>query len=352
MKRILFWVLCILLVAFVFFVLVPGPIDAVSWTPDTKPELKGQYSRNDLLDEMTKIFPGQCLGCEDIAIDSNGTIYAGSIDGDIVVFRNGRREVLVNTGGRPLGLDFDVYGNLVVADAVKGLLLINPSGQFQVLTNGHNGVPFRFTDDIEVGSDSIFYFTDASSKFGIDNYILDLVEHGGHGRFLSYDPRSGQVSLLMDGLQFANGVAVAPDASFALVNETGMYRVHKYWLKGPSVGQSEVIFDNLPGFPDGISKGEDGIFWLTLITPRLAVIDKTMPYAWLRNQVMKLPKSISEPKPAIYGMILGVTADGEVKYNYQSEKPSLIMIASVQQVGDELFMGSLSDNGIGKMTIQ
>ena len=41
-----------------------------------------------------------------------------------------------------------------------------------------------------------------------------------------------------------------------------MYRIQKYWLKGPKAGTSEIIMDNLPGFPDNISSNGKGIYWV------------------------------------------------------------------------------------------
>src|SRR3546814_15291292 len=64
---------------------------------------------------------------------------------------------------------------------------------------------------------------------------------------------SGQTKTLMQGLHFANGVAVGPGASYLLVSETNEYRIWRYWLKGVRAGQQEIFADNLPGFPDNLS---------------------------------------------------------------------------------------------------
>lgn len=58
--------------------------------------------------------------------------------------------VFANTGGRPLGLHFDRRGNLIVADTHRGLLAIHPSGTIELLVNSAGGVPFRFTDDVDI----------------------------------------------------------------------------------------------------------------------------------------------------------------------------------------------------------
>jgi sugar lactone lactonase YvrE len=61
--------------------------------------------------------------------------------------------------------------------------------------------------------------------------------HGGHGRLLVYDPATGNTKMLLDGLNFANGVAVSHDQRAVLVDETGSYRVIRFWLAGPQKGE-------------------------------------------------------------------------------------------------------------------
>lgn len=52
-------------------------------------------------------------------------------------------QTLVNTGGRPLGLDFDPHGNLIITDAAHGMLWVTPDGQLKVLTTCLDGRIFE-----------------------------------------------------------------------------------------------------------------------------------------------------------------------------------------------------------------
>jgi len=63
-------------------------------------------------------------------------------------------------------------------------------------------------------------------------------------------------------------VAVSEDQQYLLINETGSYRVLRHWLAGPDAGETQVILDNLPGFPDNINNGLEGRFWIGLVAPR------------------------------------------------------------------------------------
>ena len=130
-------------------------------------------------------------GPEDIALDAQGRIYAATHEGRIVRLNadGTNPENWVDTGGRPLGIDFDGKGNLIVADALRGLLSITPDGTISELATTADGVPIRFADDVDVAADGKIYFSDASTKFGAkesggtyEASLLDINEHGGHGR--------------------------------------------------------------------------------------------------------------------------------------------------------------------------
>ena len=350
-KKILLFFLVLIFLAIAYFVLQPSPIDAVAWTPPTMPELIGQYEKNKRLSKVEILFPDQCNRCEDVAIDSIGSIYGGEINGNIVVFENGQRRVLANTGGRPLGLHFDHSQGLIVADADKGLLSIDQSGKITILVDEYQGKKLIFVDDLEIAADSTIYFSDASNKFGFPDNKLDILEGRSNGSLYAYYPQTKKTKKLLDDLYFANGIAVAHDQSYVLVNETSRYRTKRYWLKGPKAGQSDVFIENLPGFPDGISQGNDGIFWLALVSPRKADLDAISSQAFIKNLIAKLPEAL-QPAAVHYGFVLGVDSKGKVQYNLQDPSGKYAEISSVQQFGDALYLGSLYENGIGMWKIK
>ena len=70
--------------------------------------------------------------------------------------------------GRPLGLSFnEKSGDLYIADAYMGLLLVGSSGGLATsLAKEAQGIPFKFTNGVVVDQTSgIVYFTDSSTKF-------------------------------------------------------------------------------------------------------------------------------------------------------------------------------------------
>ncbi len=331
-------------------------LDAEHWNPAPTPELTGPLTPNSALSGITLIDTTDCVGPEDIDKDSAGRIYGGCHDGRIVRFlADGQREVFADTGGRPLGLHFDDSENLIVADAWKGLLSINPAGKITVLTTEAEGVPFAFTDDLDIASDGMIYFSDASSKYTQPDYILDLLEARPYGRFLSYNPETQETRVLLRDLYFANGIALSQNEDFVLVNETYRYRIARYWLKdgpnGEKAGTSDIFIDNLPGLPDGISSNRKGTFWVAMATPRKSTIDWGHQHPWFKNMVASLPRFVW-PGPKHYGMVLALDERGNIRGSLHDPSGDTVsVITSVQQNGNELLLGTLTNRWIGRMPV-
>lgn len=349
-KRVLLLVVVLLAACIGYLLLWPVPISPVAWTPPAAPGFAGAYQQNNLLAGTERLSLGSGFAPEDVAIDPGGRIYAGMDDGRIIRLQpdGTRPELFANTIGRPLGLKFDRSGNLIVADSIKGLLSIDPAGVITVLSTQADGIAFRITNDLDIAVDSVIYFTDASSRFPLTNYKADILEHQSTGRLLAYDPASKTTRLVLGNLSFANGVAVSPDQSFVLVNETGKYRIHRVWLNGPKQGQSEIFIDNLPGFPDGISSNGRDKFWLALVTPRDATLDKLLPHPFLRKAVWRLPPFL-RPAPKRYSFVLGLDTNGRVAANLQDgSSDCYAQIANAVEHDGFLYFGSIAESAIGR----
>lgn len=351
MKRFALALLALLLAYLLFW---PVPIDPVAWKAPQAPELEGRYALNDRLANVERIAGGVGVGPEDVVVDEAGHLYTGYEDGRVVRLnpRGEKEELLADTGGRPLGLVFDHSGSLIVADGYKGLLRISEEGNVEVLATEAEGVPFGFTNNVDVAADGTIYFSDASSKFGPARQARDdVIEHGGNGRLLRHDPQTGETSVLLDGLQFANGVAVAPDQQSVLVAETGRYTIVRYWLEGERAGHSELFHENLPGLPDNLSSNGEDTFWLALYAPRNAALDAMSEYPFLRRMAFRLPEFL-QPQPAPHAFVLGLSTDGEVTHNLQHVGPeSYHPITTAFEAHGKLYLGSLVRADIGVMEL-
>lgn len=329
----------------------PVAIDPVVWDPPIDEGLIGVYEPNTHLSAVEIFGSGDGIGPEDIDVDSEGRIYAPYEDGRILRYNSiGQNpELFVNTGGRPLGLEFDAAGNLIICDAHNGLLSANRDGELKTLLTAVDGVPLNFTDDLDIAKDGSIYFSDASTQWGIEHYRDDIVEHRPYGRLIFYNPKTSESKVLLDGLYFANGVAISPDQSFVLINETAAYQIQKLWITGEKKGQVELLMDNLPGIPDGISSNGKGLYWVAFPSLRKAIIDKFAGKPFIRKMIMRLPEKL-QPAPDRYGFIIGIDGAGNVIHNLQDPDPeSFSPITSVEEHEGYLYLGSLTYEGFARV---
>lgn len=333
-----------------YLFLYPSPIDPAAWTPPPAPGLTGVFAPNERLRAARRLAEGAVHGPEDVAIGADGALFAGTADGAIVrVDAAGGVTTFARTGGRPLGLAFDAESRLVVADAHRGLLRVDSKGAITTLATEANGVPFRFTNDVDIARDGTIYFSDASDRFSQPEYKFDLLEARPHGRLLAYDPQAKRVTVLLRGLYFANGVALSRNEDFVLVNETYRYRIRRFWLKGEKRGSSDMFAENLPGFPDGLSSDRRGSFWLALFTRRNDRVDQLHPSAFKKRIVAKLPQRLW-PKAAPYGLIARFDESGRAVESLHDTKGEVIrFVTSVEATADHLYLGTLDDRWIGAL---
>jgi len=349
LKKILAIPAAVLALIALYLMAWPVPVEPVAWQAPRFEGYAGPHAPNTRLAGAETLSLQGLHGPECIALDAEGRIYATTHEGFVLRMNadGSHFEKWANTQGRPLGIRFDRAGNLIVADAYRGLLSITPAGVIAVLAAEADGVPIRYADDLDLAPDGRIYFSDASTKFGAREFggtyegsLLDIMEHGGHGRLLVYDPATGKTTTVLKGLNFANGVAVSGDGSFVLVNETGSYKVTRYWLAGAKQGQAESLIENLPGFPDNISRGQDGRFWIALVSPRNALLDRLSDFPFARKMIQRLPASL-RPQAVPFSHIVAVNAAGKVVADLQDAKGAYPIVTSVTESDRHLYLGSL-----------
>jgi sugar lactone lactonase YvrE len=334
----------------------PVPVSPVAWDAPGNAGLVDPFESNDRLAKAETIELGDHESPEDIA-GRDGYVFASTLGGRIIRLRPDGTGLVVfaETGGRPLGLEFDNDGRLIVANSQLGLQSVSPDGKVTLLVGEWSPGLHVYPNDVAVSIDNKIYFTESSSKFSgrrfsdaYDASLLDIVEHGSHGRVFEHDPATGETRVIMSGLNYANGVAVSADQLFLLVAETANYRVQRYWLGGPNRGRSEVVLDNLPGFPDNIDTGLNERFWIGLVAPRNELIDKLSGQPWARKVILRLPQAL-RPAAEKSSHVIGVNGDGVVLMDLQDSRARFPSITGVHETRDALFLSSLFGNRLARL---
>lgn len=326
------------------------PLEPVCWTPPVDLGLTGRYAPTGVPTAL-QLWPLPGHGPEDVAVDADGAVFTGIERGAVLRLTDAGRTIstVADTGARPAGIEIDQNGSLIVCDSRRGLLRVQPSsGKVTTLVSEVGGRPLVFTNNASIAADGSVYFTDSSTKFSIHNYTGDLLEGRATGRLLRWSPTEG-VEVVLDGLRFANGVALSADQSFAVVAETAGYRVRKLHLQGPAAGQTEVLLDNLPGMPDNISLGADGIFWIAFPSTRNKLLDRLLPRAGaFRRAVWAMPEKLS-PKPSKVILVMGMMGDGTVRHVIFAPATSEFhQVTGVREHDGWLYLGSLVSGAIAR----
>lgn len=152
-----------------------------------------------------------------------------------------------------------------------------------------NGVAVTKNGDI--------FFSSSSSEYGMNDGGFSFFANPS-GRLLHYERKTGKVTVVLDNLWFANGVALSPDEEFVVVAETHGSRIQKYYLKGAKKGQSEIFVEGLPGVPDNVTPDEDGL-WIALVVaadPQNPMLPHSMaPLPLVRKFLLRLLHLIEMP---------------------------------------------------------
>ena len=225
---------------------------------------------------------------------------------------------------------------------------LSVDGELSTEVSEVDGVAVNYADDVVVTPNGKVYFSDASTRFSAKEHdgtlnasLLDILEHSDNGRVIEYDPSTNLARVIKSNLTFANGISADPFGEFLLIVETGEYRVWKLWLTGARAMQSEVMIDNIPGFPDNIHLGKSGRYWVGLTAPRSEILDDLAGEPFWRKVVQRLPPQL-RPKIEPHGMVIAINADGEILANFQAPNGAIYATTGAAEGDDYLYVTSLT----------
>lgn len=303
--------------------------------------------------ENLQVFPLPSSGPEDVLISADGSVFAGAEDGWIYRLDpdTGHCRTLINTEGRPLGLAFDPDGNLLICDSDKGLLCFDFDQQaLETVTDTANDRQLNFCNNADVAEDGRVFFSESSTRYQYGDSSRDVIEHIPSGSLFCRYP-DGRVVLVADGLYFANGVCLAPDEQFVLVAETGAARIQRFDLEGPEAGRLRPFVENLPGLPDNLSLGSDGLVWAALVVPMSDMLTKIFTLApWLRKLIARIPDRL-KPPPDMCLRVMAFDMDGRLVHDFEGEASEFSDVTGVRESDGTVYLGSLTLSAVARFRL-
>ncbi|PWE28868.1 strictosidine synthase [Maritimibacter sp. 55A14] len=356
MRRVL--LLC-LLAGLAYLLFAPVPMEPRPYRPDPAPDLTGVFVPNEALAGADLIaLPGGAHGPEDLAVSADGTVWTTDAEGRLYRLRDGALEEVADLGGRPLGLEPHPDGGLVIADSYRGLLRWREGSGAELLAERIDETPILYANQLAVARDGTIYFSSSSQRFDPvtlggtkPTSVMEIWEQGRSG-FVARRSPDGKLEILLDGLSYANGLALSPGEDFLMVAETGRAAIHRLWLTGPKSGTAEPFMENLPGYPDNIQAQGDGTYWVGFASPRLGLAEALMPYPFLRKVIWRLGPWV-RPAPARHAILARFDAGGRVLESFHDTGgATLSIVTGAQAVDGTLYVTSLEGAGLGRLPME
>jgi SMP-30/Gluconolactonase/LRE-like region len=308
--------------------------------PHAIPSMDGAFSPNERLERATPI--GEPLpGADAVAEAPDGAICVSA--GKTIWRLSGpgydERAVLHELDAEAGALAFHPDGRLLVC-TTRGLIAIDPSGRKSVLAQAEGGALNCLTS-VAAAPDGTIFVSDGSTRHPAADWCVDLMELGAHGRIVSCGAALDNARILRRGLDYPGGLAVAPDGYLWFTESFG-HCLSRARTTGPgTVGATETVIRNMPGYPSRLAPAAGGGFWLSLFGVRTHLVEfvlkeddfrnemmRTIPQAYWIAPVISSTRDCLEPlqlgglralgiekpwaPPRSYGLLARLNADGEV----------------------------------------
>jgi ribose transport system permease protein len=306
---------------------------------------------------------GEVDGPEDVLLDADGNLYCGNREGALLkIAAPDYSEVseLARIGGRPLGLAMDREGRIVACVAGIGLVRVTMAGAVELLTDQtdrsllsiQDDTTIRMADDLDIAPDGTVFFTDATKRYDIENWGLDLLEGRPNGRLLAWDPATKKTRTVCDNLVFPNGVCLTHDRRHLLVASTWASSILIFDLANLSAGP-RIFRDGLPGYPDNINRASDGGYWVALAGMRNRLFDLALRHPSLRRRMSRrVPPTNWLFGNLNIGGVLKLDAGGRiVDALWDAPDGPLYMITSMREHAGSLFLGGVTNDKIGRLRL-
>lgn len=338
----------------------PARLSPAYWDEPEPPVLDGVLEPLGRLAGAERIAEGQIASSEDIAIAPGGVVYTGQPDGRLVRVDTSAEPVRVETiaqvTGRPvLGLQWMSDTRLAVAasDGIYGVDVT--TGTVETFSTGSADQPFGFANDLDIAPDGRIFFTDSSWRWpnatDEPSFQLDMAENRPYGALYCYHPDTGETRMVIDGLFYANGVAMSADGQSVFFLETFRYRLNRYWFDGPRAGEREIVAENLPGIPDGLMGDGRGRLYIAMDTQRVPLLRFLHRNPFWTRMLTKLPEFVWLRSGTPKGFILMMDEDGTYLDSWHDPDGRMGFIANVVPDDDgTLWIGHLDRPFVSRFT--
>lgn len=176
--------------------------------------------------------------------------------------------------------------------------------------SAQNSRPMAFCNDLAVSSDgkrvymtTPYSYEGAAMGGGAFGEAITLARNGILWR---YDLEHGKLELIAHDFNFIDGILLEEQngrEESILITETTKFRIDRLRLRGARAGTHDVLWEFLPGMPDGMDRDAEGRIWIGIIKKRTGFITWAHRNPWIKYALLNLPQSIL-PVPRETGLLV------------------------------------------------
>lgn len=119
-----------------------------------------------------------------------------------------------------------------------------------------------------------------------------------------------------------------------------------------ALSDGEVLVADLPGYPDNISLGSDGLVWVTIASPRdpvLGLLQTRAPQA-VRRLALRLPEAL-KPAPQRTVRVQAYDDSGSLRHDLEADAEAWHMATGVREHDGRVWLGSLVEPAVAWMDL-